>query len=61
MVTFWALLNMAMHMTGSCRVVTESTHSTPATQTVVVYGGNCLQALVYVLTWPVHNLAWEIG
>lgn len=59
--TFFGLLYMAMHITGQCTVVTESTHSIPQYEFPVVYGGNCLQALLYVLTWPIHNLAWEIG
>jgi hypothetical protein len=57
--TFFGLLYLAMHTVGQCTVVTESTHSTPATQNAIVYGGNCLQALLYVLfSSPLHNLAW---
>lgn len=59
--TFWQLLNYAMHLTGQCTVVTQSTHSVPGLQNPVVYGGGCLQALLYVLSAPVHNLAWIVG
>jgi hypothetical protein len=58
---FWQLLYQVMHIVGQCRVVTESTHSTPATENAVVYGGSCLQSLLYVLSSPLHNLAFEIG
>jgi hypothetical protein len=57
--TFWALLNMALHITGQCRVVTESTHSTPLSESVTLYGGKCINALLLVFQIP--GTAWFIG
>lgn len=56
---FWQLLYQAMHMGGVCEVVTESTHSTPFTESVVLYGGRCINALLLVFQIP--GTAWFIG
>jgi hypothetical protein len=57
--TFWALLHQALTMTGTCRVLTESTHSTPWTRNVVLYGGSCIAALLLVFQIP--GTAWVSG
>lgn len=56
---FWALLYQAMHMSGVCRVLTESTHSTPDTRNVILYGGSCLSALLLVFQIP--GTSWQVG
>ena len=56
---FWAFLYSLQHYTeDGCLAVTQSTHSTPATHQVVVYGGNCLQAFVIALKSG-GSIAWE--
>lgn len=61
--TFWQLLHYALSLSPAhaCEVVTESTHSTPGTQNPIVYGGSCIQSLLYVLTAPARDLAWVIS
>jgi hypothetical protein len=51
-VIFWQLLHQFLAITGVCRVVTESTHSTPWTRNVVLFGGRCIDALLLVLQIP---------
>ena len=58
LMAFWQLLYQLVHTSSQCVVLTESTHSTPATEYAVQYGGSCLQAFLYVLSSPLHNLAW---
>jgi hypothetical protein len=58
-VTFWGWLYYLSHLAG-CVAVTQSTHSTPATQFPVVYGGNCVQAWLTSVNSLGHSIAWEI-
>lgn len=55
--TFFALLYEAIHMTGTCLAVSQSTHSQIDTQQPVVFGGSCLDALFIVLQSHGY-LAW---
>lgn len=57
---FFAFLNYVQHLTVTCTAVTQSTHSTPATQNPIVYGGNCLQAFLVAL-YSHGYIAWIIG
>ncbi len=52
MILFWQMLHAFLEIQGQCRVVTESTHSTPQTESVVLFGGRCIDALLYVLEMP---------
>lgn len=61
---FWQLLAhaIALDIAGhTCEVLTESTHSTPANQQVIAYGGSCLQSVLYLLSEPFRGLAWVIA
>jgi hypothetical protein len=49
---FWQMLHDFLAIQGTCRVVTESTHSTPLTESVTLFGGRCITALLYVLQIP---------
>lgn len=55
---FMHMLYMLQHADGPCVAVTQSTHSTPATQYPDVYEGNCLQAFIISL-YSHGQIAWE--
>lgn len=55
---FFAFLNQLMHSSQQCVALTQSTHSTPATENPFVYGGNCLQSFLYAL-YSHGAIAWE--
>jgi hypothetical protein len=62
---FFQFLNWLQHLTVSCTAVAQvqappSTLDHPETQTVVAYGGNCVQAFLYAL--QSHGaLSWVLG
>jgi hypothetical protein len=55
---FWAFLYYLAHLTVGCVAITQSTHSTPATEYPVVYAGNCVQAFLVALQ-SAGSIAWE--
>lgn len=62
MSAFWQFLAYVNSLSPGhwCEAVTQSTHSTPATQVVVAYGGNCAQAFRIALYSVGHAIAWII-
>ena len=61
---FWHLMAWVWTLvaTGhSCEALTQSTHSTPATENAVVYAGNCAEAFIISLYSPFHWIAWVIS
>jgi hypothetical protein len=56
--TFWQVLYQLIHHVGPCVALTQSTHSTPATENPVVYGGSCIQSFLVAL-YSHGSIAWE--
>ena len=58
---FWEILAWVNSLSPghACTAVTQSTHSTPRTEYVVVYGGNCAQAFRIALASHGY-IAWML-
>jgi hypothetical protein len=56
---FWQALFYVMNLSATCGAVTQSTHSTPLTESPILYGGNCLQAFLIAL-YSHGSIAFEI-
>ena len=55
---FWAYMAGLESTRAECIALTESTHSTAATQYPDLYMGNCLQAFILAL-YSGGSIAWE--
>lgn len=58
---FWAFMQQVNAHVGNCYVLTESTHSTPATQHATLFGGNCTQAFQIALQGIYKGWAFVFG
>lgn len=58
---FWAFMEQILHHVGTCYVLTESTHSTPGTRNVTLFGGNCTDAFQIAIQGVRYGWAFVFG